>query len=179
MIILCGPSACGKSEIAKYLSHRYGIQKAVTSTTREKRLNETDHVDYHFFDEKTFRSLEEQGAFVETATYNSHRYGCLKSEIAPNKAVILEPEGVGNFLKLNDPSLFIVVLTAEERTRIDRMRYRKDKEADIEKRIATDRSAFSEERLPFHHMKLATDGLTIDEAGDLVYRRYCEHLRSL
>lgn len=132
-----------------------------------------------FFRRKTFRLLEEQGAFVETATYNSHRYGCLKSEIAPNKAVILEPEGVGNFLKLNDPSLFIVVLTAEEKTRIDRMRYRKDKEADIEKRIATDRSAFSEERLPFHHMKLATDGLTIDEAGDLVYRRYCEHLRSL
>lgn len=179
MIILCGPSACGKSEIAKYLSTRYGIQKAITSTTREKRLNETDHVDYHFFDEKTFLTLEAQGSFVETAVYNHHHYGCLKSEIAPNKAVILEPEGVGNFLKLDDPSLFVVVLTAEEKTRIDRMRYRRDKEEDIARRIATDRIAFSEERLPFHHLLLATDDLTIAEAGDLIYLRYGEYLRSL
>ena len=46
MIILVGPSASGKTEIAKILIKEYGYQKFVTTTTRNIRINEKDNVDY-------------------------------------------------------------------------------------------------------------------------------------
>ena len=48
MIILVGPSASGKTAIAKHLI-RYGYQKFVTTTTRKKRFGENDGVEYFFF----------------------------------------------------------------------------------------------------------------------------------
>ena len=100
MIILCGPSASGKTEVAKLLATKYNIKKAITNTTRPIRVNEVNHVDYHFTTKDEFLALAEQGYFVETACYNNNYYGCAKNEVADNKAVILEPQGVVNFLKL-------------------------------------------------------------------------------
>ena len=39
MLILVGPSASGKTEIAKLLDVKYHLTKIVTHTTREKRIN--------------------------------------------------------------------------------------------------------------------------------------------
>ena len=54
MIILCGPSASGKTEVAKLLATKYNIQKAITNTTRPIRVNEVNHVDYHFTSKEEF-----------------------------------------------------------------------------------------------------------------------------
>ena len=70
MIILYGPSACGKTEVAKLLASSYSIKKVITHTTRSKRVNEVNGVDYYFVTKEEFLSLKEQGAFVETACYN-------------------------------------------------------------------------------------------------------------
>ena len=100
MIILCGPSASGKTEVAKLLASKYNIKKAITNTTRPIRINEVNHVDYHFTSKEEFLELASKDYFVETACYNNNYYGCAKNEVADNKAVILEPQGVINFLKL-------------------------------------------------------------------------------
>ena len=42
MIILYGPSACGKTEVAKLLASSYSIKKVITHTTRSKRINEVN-----------------------------------------------------------------------------------------------------------------------------------------
>ena len=81
MIILYGPSACGKTEVAKLLASSYSIKKVITHTTRSKRVNEVNGVDYYFVTKEEFLSLKEQGAFVETACYNSNLYGSSKKEI--------------------------------------------------------------------------------------------------
>ena len=60
MIILCGPSACGKTEIAKYLSQAFSLKKVVTNTTREKRIGEVNHVDYNFITKEEFLKLKDQ-----------------------------------------------------------------------------------------------------------------------
>ena len=54
MIILVGPSASGKTEIAKILIKEYGYQKFVTTTTRNIRINEKDNADYHFINKEQF-----------------------------------------------------------------------------------------------------------------------------
>ena len=81
MIILCGPSACGKTEVGKFLSLHFNIKKAITNTTREKRIGEVDKVDYYFTSKEDFLKMKEEDLFVETTSYNNNYYGCLKSEV--------------------------------------------------------------------------------------------------
>lgn len=177
MIILCGPSACGKTEIAKQLSSKYHINKVVTNTTREMRVKEVNHVDYNFISKDEFLKLKEQGKFVETTLYNNNYYGCLKSEVSDNKVVILEPEGVTNFLKLNKP-IMVVYLFADEKIRIDRMRYRNDKEEDIKKRVDNDRITFSNDNIPFYHYLINTNNITIEEACKKIIDLYQNFLNT-
>ncbi|MGN1295597.1 MAG: guanylate kinase, partial [Bacilli bacterium] len=89
MIILYGPSACGKTEVAKLLASSYSIKKVITHTTRPKRINEVHGVDYYFVSKDEFIALKEDGAFVETACYNSNFYGSSKKEIQDDKCCIL------------------------------------------------------------------------------------------
>lgn len=172
MIILCGPSASGKTEVAKLLASKYNIKKAVTNTTRPIRINEVNHVDYHFTSKEEFLKLQEQDYFVETACYNNNYYGCAKNEVADNKAVILEPQGVTNFLKLNDPHIVVFVLMCSEVTRYNRMVYRGDSPTSIEERIKNDRIAFSSDKLSFADYTIDTDNKTLMEITDLVKELY-------
>ena len=56
MILLAGPSASGKTEIAKILMKDFGIRKVVTHTTRPPRIGEKDGVDYHFVTREEFEA---------------------------------------------------------------------------------------------------------------------------
>ena len=55
MIILIGPSASGKTEIAQILEKKYNLKKVITHTTREKRINEKDNIDYYFVNKETVK----------------------------------------------------------------------------------------------------------------------------
>ena len=55
MIVLCGASASGKTVTALDLQQRYGLVKAITTTTREKRVGETDGVEYFFVTKEEFQ----------------------------------------------------------------------------------------------------------------------------
>lgn len=58
-----------------------GVQRVVTSTTRQPRGSEVDTVDYYFFDHDTFQEKVEADEFYEHAHVHSNRYGTLKSEV--------------------------------------------------------------------------------------------------
>ena len=102
MIILVGPSASGKTEIAKILIKEYGYQKFVTTTTRNIRINEKDNVDYHFINKDQFINKIKNDEFIEYVSYNDNFYGTEKKEIDKNKVLIVEPQGLKHFKTLND-----------------------------------------------------------------------------
>ena len=54
MIILIGPSASGKTSIAKELIEKYNFKKFVTNTTRKMRVGEINDIDYHFITKEQF-----------------------------------------------------------------------------------------------------------------------------
>ena len=84
MIILTGASASGKTETALGLARKYGLVKAITTTTREIRINETNGVDYFFLSKDEFLNKAKKGFFVETTLYNDNYYGTSR-EIVVNK----------------------------------------------------------------------------------------------
>ena len=63
IIVLVGRTASGKSTVAKELE-KHGFERIITYTTREKRPNEVEDVDYHFIDNQKFLDMAEVGFFA-------------------------------------------------------------------------------------------------------------------
>ncbi|MBP5091656.1 MAG: hypothetical protein J6328_03760 [Bacilli bacterium] len=177
MILLVGASASGKTEVGKILLSKYGMKKAITHTSRSIRPNEVDGVDYHFVSKEEFLSLWNEGKLIENTFYNGNYYGCSKAEISEDKVVILDPNGLKKFQSLGDPTLITFLLTADEATRRKRMGIRGDEPGAIEKRIVNDRVAFSKEAIGDTDYVIATEGKSVEEIADLVYKTYQDRLK--
>ena len=83
VFVITGPSGAGKGTLIKALVERIpALEVAISATTRPQRPGETNGVEYHFLDEKTFVARIEEGAFLEHVKYVSgKRYGTLRSEM--------------------------------------------------------------------------------------------------
>lgn len=171
MIILYGPSACGKTEVSKYLASFYSITKVITHTTREKRIGEVNDIDYHFVTKEEFLSLKDKDFFVETACYNNNYYGSSKEEIQDNKSCILEPQGVKKYKELNNKSIVIFYLFASEETRKKRMESRLDKKENILSRLNNDRISFKNCEYLADFI-ISTENRSIEEISEEIYRKY-------
>ena len=79
LFIVSGPAGIGKTTVCdQMLKEIAGVERAVTSTTREPRRGEIDTVDYYFFDHDTFQAKIDAGAFYEYAQ-------CITNSTAPSK----------------------------------------------------------------------------------------------
>jgi guanylate kinase len=174
MIILTGPSASGKTEIAKILGIKYNIKKVITHPTRPMRVNEKPCVDYDFVDETTFVQLQTQHAFVETTLYNNHHYGTSYAEIGPHKVLIVDPQGLAAFLKIKDPSFVTFFIQASEVTRINRMIMRGQDLNFAKQRIAFDHTSFSQQSLPPIDYVINNESVTIEVATDTIHQLYLQ-----
>jgi guanylate kinase len=172
MLVLLGPSASGKTESAKIMINRYPISRVVTCTTREKRINEIDGFDYHFFTMDEFKKLEKENYFVETAEYNSYLYGTPKNELGDNKFIILEPQGLRSFLEIKPCKIVAIFLRTEENIRISRMKERKDKHKDIVKRIQSDRNDFDLNKINGLDLIIDTSNKSLSDVADLIHTNY-------
>ena len=144
MIILIGPSASGKTEIAKKLISTFDYKKFVTTTTRNKRVGEIDGVDYYFISVDEFKENLANNKFIETTIYNNNYYGSYKSEMGDNKVLIVEPNGLKAFQSLNDPHIISFFIDSSEDDRYERMLKRGDEINDIKHRLHNDRKLFYE-----------------------------------
>lgn len=177
MIIIVGPSASGKTEVAKVLKKDYDIKKAITHTTRPPRPGERNGVDYYFVNEETFALLKKSDAFVETTTYGDYHYGCSKAQVSKNKCAVLDPNGLKTFKKLENDLIVSFQLMATPTTRESRMRIRGDKEGDIYMRLMKDQNIFSAKKLTgYVDFKVRTDKKTPQQVAEEIYALYLEAL---
>lgn len=86
LIALVGPSASGKTEIAKNLIQMGFAMRGVSYTTRERRKGEEDGVDYFFINEDKFTKLRNSRFFFEITSYAGYWYGTSLNEIDKNLA---------------------------------------------------------------------------------------------
>lgn len=179
MIVLTGPSASGKTEVAKLLFSQYGIKKVVTHTTRAKRITEVEDVDYHFVTKEEFLKLKAADEFVETTDYSNNFYGTSKSEIADDKAVIVDPNGVKAFMSLHDPRIIVFRLEASSTTRFNRMIMRGDELPTIQDRLTRDVLVFADSNFVNIKYTIDTENMTILDVAQLVYDTYMKELKAL
>lgn len=144
MIILVGPSASGKSVVAKYLTNELGYKKFVTSTTRPIRVGEINGIDYNFLTIDTFNKKIDNNEFIEHTFYNGNFYGTEKKLVDDDTVLIVETEGLKEFKKLNLKNVFSYFLIVDEETRIKRMEERGDDSSLISKRVNHDHIKFKE-----------------------------------
>ena len=145
MIILVGRSASGKTYLGKLLE-KAGFKKIVTYTSREKRLNEVDKIDYNFISKTEFISKIQEGFFFEYVIYNDNYYGTSKQSVKDlNTYIILEVEGLSKYKRLENVVSFYI--TCPKDILIKRMINRHDQENEILKRIAKDDIIFKDAAL--------------------------------
>ena len=172
MIILCGASASGKTVTALELQKKYGLKKAITTTTREKRVGETDGVEYFFISKEEFQKRLAKNKFVESSLYNGNYYGCGLDQVSDDKVVVLDPNGLHSFKKLKNKNIVTFLLIADEPTRRERMISRGDKEENIKQRLTNDVIDFSLDKIGEVDFIIKTGNKTIEETADLIYECY-------
>lgn len=177
MILLVGASASGKTEIAKSLLQQFGMKKAITHTSRPMRTNEKEGVDYHFVSEEKFLSLWKSGQLLENIVYNHYHYGCSKQEIADDKCIILDPNGVNTFLASKRPHLVVFYLQCPKEVRQLRMQNRGDSKESIKARLASDDIRFDPKLIQRIDYQIDTSTSSPDVLADRIYSLYQKELK--
>jgi guanylate kinase len=125
LVIISAPSGAGKTTIVKHLlDNGLKLSFSVSATTRQRRSNEIDGIDYFFISVPEFKKRIENNEFVEwEEVYKDLFYGTLKSEIeriwAKGNHVIFDVDVQGG-IKLKEIfgnksiAIFIMPPTIEE-----------------------------------------------------------------
>ena len=159
LIIISGPSGVGKGTIRRQVmsDDSLNLVYSVSMTTRTKRENEVDGVDYFFVSRDEFDENIKKGNFLEWAEFVGNRYGTPKHYVdelrrqGKNVVLEIEVEGTKQVLKTckgsNVISIFIIPPSYEDLER--RIRHRSTETEDvIQKRLS---KARKEMHLKYHY----------------------------
>ncbi len=100
LFVVAAPSGAGKTTLVHALVTRHPeLRFSISYTTRPKRRNEADGVDYLFVDERVFAKLRDEGALLEHAEVFDNHYGTSRAQVQEHLAqghnVVLEIDWQG------------------------------------------------------------------------------------
>ena len=100
IVILSGPGGAGKDTVLAEWSHvNPNVVRVVAYTTRARRNNEIDKVDYHFVSREKFEQLKTEGYFLEAKEINGNGYATpqhdMESLVAQGKIAVLKIDVFG------------------------------------------------------------------------------------
>ena len=137
IIIFSGPSGVGKSTIINELIKHKNLYFSISHTTREKRHNEIDGVDYFFVTSNEFNNLINNKYFIEYEKYGTDFYGTGKDQLINNDLItVLDVEVNGATKLLEDNSDFVgIFIDIENSELIKRLENRGHDQEFITKRM--------------------------------------------
>lgn len=162
ILILFGESCAGKDYIQNWVvSNLPNTQKMISCTTREKRSNEQEGVDYFFLTNDQFAEKVLNGQMLEATSYGGEFYGTSIDALDENKVNIGVMDMVGIDILMNDSRFDVlpVYVAAMPRTRVLRA-IRRDTSASISKiceRFLEDEEKFAD--IAFDYETLINDPL--------------------
>lgn len=138
MLVIIGPSASGKTQIVNQLIQTYHLKKLVTYTTRPMRVGEIQDIDYHFLQKEEFEQKIKENFFLEFVKYSGNYYGTGYSDLAFDKVVIIEVEGLKKYISKVREQIKIVYIRCSKPIRRMRMMHRGDVQTEIDERLIKD-----------------------------------------
>ena len=179
LLVLIGASASGKTEIAKLLIRDFDYKKMVTTTTRKKRQDEVNKVDYNFITKNKFLIMKEENKFLETVEYNNNYYGTPKKGATIDKVLIVEPEGANSINKENIKDTVFILLETNEEIRKNRMLQRGDNLIQVLDRLNKDDVYFDEKNIDRIDYKMNTSTLNQEDLASIINDLYRKHLNQI
>lgn len=132
LIIVSGPSGVGKDAALRRMRElKFPFHFVVTCTTRPKRPDEVDGVDYHFLTPKQFAEMKARGEFLEHAVVYGYDYGNSKSEVrqalARGQDVIMriDVQGAATIKRLVPEAVFVFLMPPSMQSLEARLRKRR------------------------------------------------------
>jgi len=143
IIAVSSPSGGGKTSVVKKLLKDFpDIVFSISVTTRPKRSNEVNGVDYFFVSDKEFEQRIKNNEFIEWERFYDYYYGTLKSFVEDNinmgKSVLFEVDvkGALSLKKIYPDSILIFIDPPSFDELIVRLKNRKtENDSDLQKRI--------------------------------------------
>jgi guanylate kinase len=131
LIVLSGPSGVGKdATVIKMKESGLRFYYTVTTTTRPKRLNEKDKVDYNFISQEQFHQMVRENQFLEWARVYDNYYGSPRKAIkeALNKGldviVKVDIQGAASIKRILPDAVFIFLAPPSKEELSERLKQR-------------------------------------------------------
>ena len=132
VIVISAPSGSGKGTIIQELlkNDRKNRWLSVSATSRTKRPNEEEGVNYYFISQEEFEKRIKNGYFLEYTNYAGNYYGTPKEFIADkiNQGIDvileIEIEGAANIKKLIPEAIFIFIMPPSLKELVHRLKKR-------------------------------------------------------
>lgn len=143
IFVVSAPSGAGKTTIVKnVLSSLPELSFSISVTTRAKRGNENDGVDYHFISEEEFLKRIEKNDFIEWEKFYDYYYGTpkglIEEKVKRGISVLLEVDvkGALNIKAIYPEAILIYIFPPSFEVLVERLKSRKtEDENDLRKRI--------------------------------------------
>jgi len=131
-VVLSGPSGVGKDAVLTELKKSgYPLEYIVTVTTRPRRANEKDYVDYHFISETKFREMNEHQELLERANVYGNWYGVpkepVKQALDKGRDVIVkvDVQGAAAIKKIMPQAILIFLISSSKDELSSRLKQRR------------------------------------------------------
>lgn len=182
LYIISAASGAGKTSLVKALvANVPDLRVSVSYTTRHKRPQEENDVNYHFVSNEAFEKLLEQDIFLEHAIVFGHNYGTsrpwVENELKQGRDVILEIDwqGARQIRQKMPETLSIFILPPSLEVLRNRLNSRaQDDQSTIEHRMAQAQAEMS--HYPEYDYVIIND--TFEQAvADLTAIIYSNRLR--
>ena len=181
MLLLLGKTSSGKNTIRNELLKK-GLKPVITYTTRPKRENEKDGVDYYFITDEQFESMKD--GFLCTSAYEVENgdtwyYGIPSINLGVDDVLIVTPKELETIKQERPNSKIIsVYLLCDEGTIWNRIRLRGDDNAEARRRINADEKDFKN-ILEYVDMAIRNKEGDQVQVASLIYEYYVTNLASV
>ena len=144
LVVISGASGVGKDAAVQRMEEMgYPFHFVVTATTRPRRPNEVDGVDYHFVSEQEFAEMLKKGELLEHAIVYGQHKGIPKKQVqealASGKDVVMriDVQGAATIRNLVPEAAFVFLTASSEEELIHRLKTRKTETPEgLKRRIA-------------------------------------------
>ena len=156
IIIYFGKSASGKDTLMKK-QLRHGIKPIISYTTRPKRINEVDGIDYNFVTIDEFNKLKEKGDIIESRLYHTlvqgkpdkWYYGTPRVNPQENYVAVLDIKGIIACInEYGTDNINLIYVYTDDNVREERAKLRGSfDKTELDRRFKDDEIKFSDEAI--------------------------------